>query len=148
MRKLRKYRGTIVGIIVFVALVVGGFYLKNIIAPDESQAIYGERLEGRDAVKITDATKKKVQDALKENTTSVKVRVAGKIVNVTIELKGEVSRDDAKKMGTTALEQFSEQEVAFYDFQFLIKNENNKEQFPIIGYKHHGKENISWTKDR
>jgi len=148
MRKLRRHRGKIIAIIVFIALVIGGFYLKNIIAPDESKAIYGERLEGQDKVKITEATKKKVQEALKENTERVKVRVAGKTINITIEVKEGVSRDDAKKMGGIAIEQFSDAERAFYDFQVLIKNEKNKEQFPIIGYRHHGKENISWTKDR
>ena len=65
-----------------------------------------------------------------------------------VEVKEGVSRDDAKKMGGIAIEQFSDAERAFYDFQVLIKNEKNKEQFPIIGYRHHGKENISWTKDR
>ena len=148
MRKLRKHRGTIVGIIVFIALVVGGFYLKNIVAPDESKAIYGERLEGQKNVKITDATKKKVEEALKENTENVKVRVAGRTINVIVETKEGVSRDDAKNMGSKAIEQFSEAERNYYDFQILLKNEKNAEQFPIIGYKHHGKENISWTKDR
>ena len=30
----------------------------------------------------------------------------------------------------------------------LITNDKNTEQFPIIGYKHHSNDNISWTKDR
>lgn len=148
MRKFKKNKGTIIGIIVFIALVVGGLYLKNTIAPDESNAIYGERLEGQEKVKITDATKKKVSGALKENTSSVKVRVAGRTINVTIETNEGVSRDDAKKMGTTVIEQFSDAEKAYYDFQIFIKNVKNVEQFPIVGYKHHGKDNISWTKDR
>ena len=148
MRKLRKQKGTIIGIIVFIVLVVGGIYLKNTIAPDESKAIYGERLEGQDKVKVTEATKKKVSAALKENTSSVKVRVAGKTINIIIETNEGVSRDDAKKMGVTAIEKFSDAERAYYDFQIFIKNAKNVEQFPIVGYKHHGKDNISWTKDR
>ena len=51
-------------------------------------------------------------------------------------------------MGTTVIEQFSDAEKAYYDFQIFIKNVKNVEQFPIVGYKHHGKDNISWTKDR
>lgn len=148
MKKLIKHKGIIIGIVVLIALVVGGVYIKNIISPDESRAIYGDRLDGMDEVKITADTKNKVQEALKEKATSVKVRVAGKIINITIETKEDVSRDDAKKMGQSAVEVFSEKEAAFYDFQILIKNDNNKEQFPIIGYKHKGKESISWTKDR
>ena len=148
MRKLRKHRGTIVGIIVFVVVLIAALYIKNMISPDESTALYGERLDGRDQVKISSETMKKVEDALKENTSSVKVRVAGRIINVTIAVNEGVSRDDAKGMGTKAIEQFSEAERAYYDFQILIKNEKNAEQFPIIGYKHHGKDNISWTKDR
>ncbi len=148
MRKFKKYRGTIVGVIVFAVVLFGIFFLKDIIAPDESKAIYGERLDGIEAVEITDSTKKKVEEALKENTSSVKVRVAGKTINVIIEINEEVSRDDAKAMGNKAIEQFSDPEKAFYDFQILIKNDKNTKQFPIIGYKHHAKDKITWTKDR
>ena len=36
----------------------------------------------------------------------------------------------------------------YYDIQFIIENDTNTAEFPIIGYKHHTKPEISWTKDR
>jgi hypothetical protein len=46
---------------------------------------------------------------------------------------------------------FSDEEKKFYDFQFFVEKTveaGDKNQFPIIGYKHHASENITWTKDR
>ena len=51
-------------------------------------------------------------------------------------------------MSNKTLEKLSEEERAYYDVQFMINNENDKDHFPIIGYKHHSKQGISWTKNR
>ena len=60
----------------------------------------------------------------------------------------DVNLESAKKMGQDILEEISDDQKNVYDYQVYVKNEKNKSQFPIIGYKHHSKENISWTKDR
>ena len=74
--------------------------------------------------------------------------MAGRIIYVTMEVNGDTSRDDAKGLGNKTLESFSDAEKKYYDIQILIKNDSNKDQFPIIGYKHHAKDAIVWTKDR
>ena len=58
------------------------------------------------------------------------------------------SLEDAKKLGPEALDEFTKDQQKFFDFQFFVKNDNNKTQFPIIGYKQRAKDSISWTKDR
>ena len=42
----------------------------------------------------------------------------------------------------------SDDEKSYYDIQFIISKESDKDHFPIIGYKHHTKTDIKWTKDR
>ena len=143
-----KHMSLIVAIGIALLVFVGFMILKGIFFPSEAKAIYGTRLEGRDKVKITEEKKEHIKTKLSEGTTSVTVRIAGRIIYVDIKLDGNVGVDAAKAMGNTALGELTDAEKAYYDVQFIIENDANEKQFPIIGYKHHTKTAISWTKDR
>ena len=152
MRKVRKFfkkygRWIILAIIVAV-LVAGLFAVKNFFFPNESGVLYGNRLDGRDKVKIKEDTKKQIKDTLGERSSSVKVRIAGRIIYIDVVVNDDVSKEDARGLGDKVLEFFSDQEKSYYDIQILINNKANAEQFPIIGYKHHTRESLTWTKDR
>ena len=148
MKFFKKHKTLTLIILIIIAVVLAFFILRDTINFDESTAVYGNRLDGIEAVKITKEQKTSVEDALKERTESVTVRVAGKLVNVTIQTKGDVALAEAKEMATTTMAIFSEDQKKFYDFQFLINNSENQEQFPIIGYMQHSRSSVTWTKDR
>ncbi len=148
MKFIKKNSSFIVGIAVFIAVLIGIFTLKNILSMDESSALYGTRLEGKKEVEITTAKKNQVEKKLKENSSKASLRISGRIINIYIKTNSETSLEQAKELGNKALEDFSEKEKKYYDFQVLIENDKNSNQFPIIGYKHHTKDNLTWTKDR
>lgn len=148
MKFIKKHISTIVGIIVFILVLVGIYAVKEIFFPNESKAIYGNRLEGIEKVKITEETKTKIKEKLQEKTSSVTVRIAGRIVYITMKTNDGVTLEEAKGLGNSVLEEFTEEQKTYYDIQVLIENETNESQFPIIGYKHHAKTAIVWTKDR
>ena len=148
MKFIKRHLGSIIGLIILVLMIVAFFKVKNIFNPDESTAIYGTRLEGREKVKISKKTKENVKKNLEERTESFSIRIAGNIINISIKVKEDVSLDEAKNLGNKAVEGFSEEEKKYYDIQIFIQNEKNANQFPIIGYKHQNKGAISWTKDR
>ena len=127
---------------------MNAYFVKEMFFSTETEAIYGSRLEGIDKVKITKEKKQQVIDNLKEGTEKVSVRVAGKIVYISIVVNGDTSLDAAKELGNKALESFSDEEKSFYDFQIIIQKNNDSKQFPIIGYKQHKRQAITWTKDR
>ena len=148
MKFIRKNKNTIVGILVFILVLAGIFAIKSVMSSGEEKAIYGTRLKGRDSIKITDSRKKEVENKLANGTEKVEVSVAGRIINILITAKEGTSLEDAKKLGDKAVEAFSSAEKKYYDIQIFITNEKNKAQFPIIGYRHHTKNTITWTKDR
>ena len=148
MKFIRKNKNTIVGILVFILALAGILAVKGVLSSDEGKAIYGTRLKGINEVKITDSQKKEVENKLANDTDKVEVSVAGRIINILITAKEGTSLEDAKKLGDKAVEAFSSAEKKYYDIQIFITNEKNKAQFPIIGYRHHTKNTITWTKDR
>lgn len=148
MKFIKKNKSTIVGILVFILALAGILAVKGVLSSDEGKAIYGTRLKGINEVKITDSQKKEVENKLANDTKKVEVSVAGRIINILITAKEGTSLEDAKKLGDKAVEAFSSAEKKYYDIQIFITNEKNKAQFPIIGYRHHTKNTITWTKDR
>ncbi len=152
MRKVRKffkkYKKLIILGVLVVVLVVALISIKNFFFPSESGVLYGNRLAGRDKVKISEDTKNRVKEVFQDRSSSVKVRIAGRIIYIDVVLNDDVSKEDARALGDKSLEVFSDQEKSYYDIQLLLNNKANADQFPIIGYKHHTKGNISWTKDR
>jgi len=147
--KLRRKYIRIFLALVLVALLAGGLlFLKEMLFSNDEKVIYGNRLKGIEKVKISEETKNKVKESMQENTTSVEVRLAGKIIYIIAKVKEGTTLETAKAMGAKTLECFSEEEKAFYDIQVMIDSEAETNQFPIIGYKHHTKSELKWTKDR
>ena len=148
MKFLKKLISAIVALVVFVFVVVGLLYFKKVFNADEATAIYGSRLECRDKIEITYERINQVKSAIKDSSNKTTIRIAGRIIEVIVDVKDGVSIQDAKNLGTPIVFAFTEEERAYYDIQIFLTNEKNTEQFPAIGYKHHTKPTLTWTKDR
>ena len=148
MKFLKKNISAIVAVVVFVLVVSGLLYFKQVFNADEATAIYGSRLEGREQIEITQERINQVKTAIKDYSNETSIRIAGRIIEVMVDVKDNVSIQDAKNLGTPIVFAFTEEERAYYDIQIFLTNEKNTEQFPAIGYKHHTKPTLTWTKDR
>ena len=148
MKFIKKHANLVVAIGVVVLLVVGLLILKNFLSPSENKAIYGNRLDGRKKVEISKDTMSKAESAIKDDAKTAKVRIAGRIIEAMVVVDDGKSLDDAKAIGPKIVDSFSDKEKKYYDFQIFISKDGDSNQFPIIGYKHHTKDSISWTKDR
>lgn len=149
MNFIKRNKGTIIAIAVFIVLVIILFQLKNIFFPNTGKAIYGNRLDGIDKVEISDSTYKEVENKLKgEAISNVSTSISGKLVKIFITVNDDVTIDTAKSYGGKVLEPFTNEQKKFYDFQIYISKNTESKEFPIIGYKHHNNDNISWTKNR
>ena len=144
--KEHKKAMVVVGIIVLTILAI--VLVKKELSINESTAIYGNRLEGRKKVEISNSTKNKVKESLSDSTNKVDVRVAGRIIYITIMANADANLESAKNLGNKSLESFSDAEKKYYDIQIMIDSEKETNQFPIIGYKSHNRSDISWTYDR
>lgn len=133
----------IIMLIIFISLFFGN-----------GEGKYGNRLEGIEEVELNSSFLKEIETKLEEDegVVSATVRLQGKIVYINYELNSDVSIDTAKEIAVTTLDSFSEEELSFYDYSYLVKwiieNEEGKEETKAIaGTKHHANENIVWSKN-
>lgn len=126
----------IIILVIFMQMLLGG-----------SKDKYGSRLDGLDEVKIStetfDEVKKEVTDT--ELTEEVSTRIHGKIVYTTIVLKVDTSKDKAKEIASNTLDNYSEDELKFYDFSFFLKWKGEEEDTVVTGNKHHSLDTITWS---
>ena len=123
-------------IVIFVKLLVGN-----------SKDKYGNRLDGIENIMISKETYDGVKSEVMDTTLveEVSVRRQGKIVYTTIILKADTGRDKAKEIAANTLDNYSEEELAFYDFSFFLKWKGEEADTVITGNKHSNLESISWV---
>lgn len=148
MNFFKRNKGTIIAIIIFLVVLVFCVQVFNIFLSNDEKVLYGNRLDGKDKVALTSNNKSKITSALKDESKKVEIDEQGRILNVIITANDDTSRDDAKNLASKVLDQLKDDQKKYYDIQVFIQKDVEANEFPIIGYKHHTKDNFTWTKDR
>ena len=145
MKFIKRNKGIIIALVVFFILILLCVEAKNLLFGSNG-ATYGNRLDNR--VELSKDLDKKIKDSLISGVDNVKVRVSGNIINITLTLADEVTKDIAKGYAKKALESLTTEEANCYDVQFYLVKNSEATDFPIIGYKIPTEQKITWTKDR
>ena len=144
--KKNKGLATIVGLAIILFIILLIITLELLLGGSSNK--YGDRLDGIDKVKIEDKTYNEVKEEV-QNTdlvTDVSIRLQGKIVYTTIVLKDDTSVDKAKEIASNTLDNYSKEELSFYDFSFFLEWKGEEKDTVITGNKHHNLETITWVK--
>ena len=137
-------------LIIFIVLTVLLAQIVNVFFPTKGEAIYGNRLEGIEDVKIPAQKYETIEHNLEEEgiVREAKTELKGRLINVTITLNDDAPKEQARALTGKILEQLDEEQKKYYDIQVFLEKTNDDAAFPIIGYKHHQKDSFSFTKDR
>ena len=124
------------------ALLLKYFYYGN------GGSKYGDRLDGIELITISDDKKNSVVEDIKKrkNVKDAKVEVSGKIIYIRIAFNAGADLDTSKAIAVKTLEQFSDEEKAFYDVHFTLVSEKNEasDGFTIMGSKNVNGTNLIW----
>ena len=149
-RYLKEHKIVVAATILMLIIIVIAFFAKQAFFSNSGNAVYGDRLDGIEAVEVDSKQKKEIISNL-ENDSSVKkatYKLQGKIINVIALVNDDIEVNKSKEIGNKVIEKLSDKQKKYFDVQIFIKKSSKDEKFPIIGYKHHNKDNITWTKDR
>ncbi len=149
----KKNNGDIKILLVLLAIllvcfgIIGYMFYKYFYA-GTSTTKYGDRLEGIENYKLSNTLEKDIQSVY-ENTTSVdtvKVKTQGKIIYIDIAFKTAVKVDTAKSEAIKALDKIEEENLKYYDVQFVLTytGEDENSNFPIFGAKSANSLKVVW----
>lgn len=151
MKKYLKENKTllILMIVAIVCIVVSSILLLKYFYFGNGGSKYGSRLEGIEAVKINDDKQNEIVTAIreKENVVDAKLSVTGKRIDIRIVFNESANIDSAKEIAKSTLDLFSEEEKAFYDFEYTIKQDKseNTQGFLVMGAKNVKGIGLSWN---
>lgn len=134
----------VIALIAIIVMLI--FFLKMSI---NTSSRYGDRLDGIEKVELSKNDLSEIKKKIEENeeVSSAKVRVQGKIVYIDISYKEGTDLAKAKEIASVAMDNFEDDEKAFYDFEFVINEDADKDDaWASIGAKNSSDAEISWTR--
>lgn len=144
-----KKKKIIIALSILIVIVLGlCIAYEKIFANNNGK--YGNRLEGIEKVNVNTKQKNEIKKNIEslEISNKVQVYLTGKIIKVIVDLKDDVTLDKAKETYTKLTEKLKDEQKKYFDLQVFLNKKSKDDNFPTIGYKHHNKDNVSWTKDR
>lgn len=153
MKKLKKlYKKnkvlfilTTIAIICILVIIIGlltSFYTKT------NTSKYGDRLDGIEEVEITDSFREDLVSFYEKNekVNEASVDLSGKIVYIIIDVVKGTTEAQAQEIANSGLEEFSEEEIEYYDFQFIVtcEEDSKSEIYPTMGYKNNTSAKVVW----
>ena len=138
-----KYILIVVSILVVIALLV--FLALKILFPMKGNK-YGTRLDGIENVPIEENTIQSMKDSIQANpnVSNVEYHLSGRTINIMFTVS-ELALTDAKAISNVVLDNLSDAQKQFYDIQIFIKNSQEVEGFPAIGYRHRTSTKFTWS---
>ena len=74
--------------------------------------------------------------------------LTGKIIKAIVYVNNDIGLDKAKESYTKLTEKLSDEQKKYFDIQIFLNKKEKDDNYPTIGYKHHNKDYVSWTKGR
>ena len=136
----------VVCLVLIITVLINVFYMGN------GSNKYGNRLDGVDNVKISSSRLNDFENNVANNdkVKNVDIRVQGKIIYITMQLETGVELEEAEGIALKSLENFSEEESAFYDFNITLKQNStdNSDGFIISGAKNKNGTGLIWNNNK
>lgn len=152
MNVIKRHMGLaiVLGLSLILLIIIFAIFARMMFSTGKSE--YGDRLN--DLTELRKNVLDDVESSLKEysEVTDVSIRIQGRIVYTTFYVTKDTAKDTAKLIASRTLEKYSDEVLADYDFEFLIKQEEeldeegNNKSYTIAGTKHPDKEKIGWTR--
>ena len=136
----------IVCVILIVTVLIQCFYVGN------GNDKYGNRLEGIENYQISESRQNDFEhnQANNDKVKSVDLIITGKIIYITFQFQENVDLVEAESIALKSLEEFSEDEQNFYDFNITLKKEatESSDGFIISGAKNKNGSGLKWNNNR
>lgn len=135
----------VISFLIVLMIIIGVGIIDSSSSVDPNSK-YGNRLVGIEKVEISDSRLQNIKEKIlnDKNTNQTTYKIDGRIIKFFIEFKPQTDELTVESLLNLILENFTDEEKKFYDFEVFITNEEEKEElYPMIAYKH--RNNVTFT---
>ena len=136
-------------IILLVCFLLIGFLFYKYFYSGISTSKYGDtRLEGIENYPLSENLESEINKLYKEekSVNKVKVDVEGRIIYIIVDFKESIKVDSAKSIATKALDKIGEDNLKFYEVQYILtySGEEENTNYPVFGSKNANSLKVVW----
>jgi len=128
-------------------VLIGLLFYKYFYAGASSNK-YGDRLDDIENYPLPASLEEDIKSlyASEKSIDSVKINVEGKIIYIVINFNELIKTETAQSQAVRSLEKIGEENLTFYDVQFILKyiGTEENETFPIFGSKNSNSLKVVW----
>lgn len=138
----------LIGILVVCFLMIGFLFYKYFYSGISTSKYGDTRLEGIEKYPLSETLEQDINDLYKDekSVNNVKVNVEGRIIYINIDFKESIKVDSAKSIATKALEKVGEENLTYYEVQYILtySGEEENNNFPVFGSKNASSLKVVW----
>ena len=136
-------------VILLVCFLLIGFLFYKYFYSGISTSKYGDtRLEGIENYPLSPNLESEINELYKEekSVNKVKVDVEGRIIYIIVDFKESIKVDSAKSIATKALDKIGEENLKFYEVQYILtySGEEENANYPVFGSKNANSLKVVW----
>ena len=120
---IKKHKLTTFIIVLYIAAIIVAYFLYKIFMGSNGLPVYGDRLDGIEAVQITEEQKTKLKTDLMANEKVITVRephLSGRTYDITIIVADSMPLDEAKNLSNIVTNSLTPEQNNFYDVQVFV----------------------------
>ena len=153
MKKIKKiwqkYKILIVLVLVLICCFIAICSVAFTYFFGGSDSVYGDRLDDQKKHPIKKEFSSELISKLEKDEQIEKVdfKVKGRVVYLTIDFVKDTALEEAETKATTAIQEFSEDLLNYYDIDVIIKcqSSENSDGYTIMGAKNVSSANLVWN---
>lgn len=136
-----------IGLLVLLAIIILLVLYKSLFYSSSEKSVYGVRIRDIKEHEFTKEMIKEVESKSSklEKTSKTEIKIKGRLIKIFVTFTDDATTDDIKARLNDIVSYIEDDVKSYYDIElYSIQTKDNKTSYPVIGYKHKNKTDITF----
>ena len=136
-----------IGLLVLLVMIILLVLYKSLFYSSSEKSVYGVRIRDIKEHEFTKEMIKEVESKSSklEKTSKTEIKIKGRLIKIFVTFTDDATTDDIKARLNDIVSYIEDDVKSYYDIElYSIQTKDNKTSYPVIGYKHKNKTDITF----
>lgn len=136
-----------IGLLVLLIMIILLVLYKSLFYSSSEKSVYGVRIRDIKEHEFTKEMIKEVESKSSklEKTSKTEIKIKGRLIKIFVTFTDDATTDDIKARLNDIVSYIEDDVKSYYDIElYSIQTKDNKTSYPVIGYKHKNKTDITF----
>ncbi len=136
-----------IGLLVLLVIIILLVLYKSLFYSSSEKSVYGVRIRDIKEHEFTKEMIKEVESKSSklEKTSKTEIKIKGRLIKIFVTFTDDATTDDIKARLNDIVSYIEDDVKSYYDIElYSIQTKDNKTSYPVIGYKHKNKTDITF----